>query len=194
MARLSREQLGRVKRTVAGTYFLWVHGHEIRATVSKGTFHRHRLELLEFGIDIGKPFVDDGTTDERAPDDGRIPVHLVRVCSDELPGMQNFALHEHGETYLGKDCRVAGMANAAHLATAEDAEAFAAARREHMKQLYGPGTQTTAEVIRIVRGTERQQRVLAERIRLDTERVRARLRSGQFAPNVAPPPLADEAD
>jgi len=35
-----------------GTYMLWKQGHDLRSSLSKATFYRHRAELLSLGIDI----------------------------------------------------------------------------------------------------------------------------------------------
>jgi II/X family phage/plasmid replication protein len=51
IALTSQEQMT-LPRRLRGTYILWKNGEDLRQTMPKQSFYRHRKELKEYGIDI----------------------------------------------------------------------------------------------------------------------------------------------
>jgi len=49
---LSSKQLLELPNKLRSTYILWSSGHDLRSTLPKNTYYRHRRELLEYNIDI----------------------------------------------------------------------------------------------------------------------------------------------
>lgn len=49
---LSSEQLHKLPQRLRSTYVLWTSGEDLRSTLPKPTFYRHRKELMAYGIDI----------------------------------------------------------------------------------------------------------------------------------------------
>lgn len=49
---LTTEQLLDLPQRLRSTYVLWKDGHDLRSTLTKATYYRHRNELLERGINI----------------------------------------------------------------------------------------------------------------------------------------------
>lgn len=49
---LSTETLMNLPQRLRSTYVLWKDGHDLRSTMAKNTYYRHRKELLEYGINI----------------------------------------------------------------------------------------------------------------------------------------------
>ncbi len=50
--RLSDELVLKLPQRLRSTYVLWQSGEDLRSTLPKATYYRHRKELLEFGINI----------------------------------------------------------------------------------------------------------------------------------------------
>lgn len=50
------DQMAKLPSKVQGTYALWRQGFDVRSTLPKATFYRHRAELQQFDIDISLPF------------------------------------------------------------------------------------------------------------------------------------------
>ena len=53
--KLKSEQAMKLPSNLLGTYELWKSGYDLKSVLSKPTFYRHRLQLLEHGIDITYP-------------------------------------------------------------------------------------------------------------------------------------------
>lgn len=49
---LSSEELHKLPQRLRSTYILWNSGEDLRHTLSRPTYYRHRHDLLEYGIDI----------------------------------------------------------------------------------------------------------------------------------------------
>lgn len=49
---LSTETLMSLPQRLRSTYVLWQDGHDLRSTMAKNTYYRHRKELLKYGINI----------------------------------------------------------------------------------------------------------------------------------------------
>lgn len=49
---LSTETLMALPQRLRSTYVLWQEGHDLRSTISKATYYRHRKELMTHGINI----------------------------------------------------------------------------------------------------------------------------------------------
>ncbi len=81
---LSTEQLHNLPQRLRSTYILWNAGEDLRDTLPKATFYRHRKELLEFGIDINlrKDIIDRSNV-----------VPLVRVLEAVPVGIPFWALN-----------------------------------------------------------------------------------------------------
>lgn len=54
-AAIPSEQLNLMPRALKTTYLLWKDGLQVRASMTKPTFYRHRHELLQYGVDISIP-------------------------------------------------------------------------------------------------------------------------------------------
>ena len=54
-AAIPSEELNLLPRTLKATYLQWKAGLQVRPSMSKPTFYRHRNELLQFGVDIAIP-------------------------------------------------------------------------------------------------------------------------------------------
>ena len=50
---LSDQQLDALPQRLKSTYILWRSGHDLRSTLPKTTYYRHRKEFIEQGINIG---------------------------------------------------------------------------------------------------------------------------------------------
>lgn len=50
---LSDEVMLELPTKLKSTYILWMEGHDLRSTLSRPTYYRHRTELLKYSIDIG---------------------------------------------------------------------------------------------------------------------------------------------
>lgn len=49
---LKDERLNDLPHNVRGTYLLWREGHDLRSTLPKATYYRHRKQLMSIGINI----------------------------------------------------------------------------------------------------------------------------------------------
>ncbi|MDT4854153.1 plasmid replication protein [compost metagenome] len=49
---LKSDEVINLPNWLRGTYMLWKQGHDLRDSLSKATYYRHRAELLALGIDI----------------------------------------------------------------------------------------------------------------------------------------------
>jgi len=49
---LSTDELMNLPQRLRSTYVLWKDGHDLRSTMAKNTYYRHRKELMEYGINI----------------------------------------------------------------------------------------------------------------------------------------------
>jgi II/X family phage/plasmid replication protein len=49
---LTTDELMNLPQRLRSTYVLWKDGHDLRSTISKPTYYRHRKELLQYGINI----------------------------------------------------------------------------------------------------------------------------------------------
>ena len=49
---LTTEELMNLPQRLRSTYVLWKDGHDLRSTMAKNTYYRHRKELMEYGINI----------------------------------------------------------------------------------------------------------------------------------------------
>ncbi|PHR16508.1 MAG: hypothetical protein COA38_21775 [Fluviicola sp.] len=61
------EQLLRLPRTVQGSYQLWRSGTNLKETLPRNTFYRHRKVLATYGVDISFPPVDGGIPNNVVP-------------------------------------------------------------------------------------------------------------------------------
>jgi len=102
---------------------------------------------------------------------------VITVQLDE-PGSGLFVQQERDELYLSPHVRLAGLNAVAHVESAELAEGFLAATRPRLDKRYGD--RFTAEVVEC-RGHDRRQ--LREQISRDSAIIKARLKTGNFAPN-----------
>lgn len=185
---LSEEVRRQLPARERGVYNAWLSGIALDSVYSPRSLARWRERLLALtGIDVvaTRPGSDEGAN----PAAGTVTYFVVRVAAEHQPGTPLFAAHEKGEAYLGRDGRVAGFDAAARLQDEEVARAFAAARAERLQALYGSGTELLVERTEERGLSPRAAERLARIIERDTARVRARLRSGEFAPNVVPPGL-----
>ena len=55
-ATIPSDELVALPRAIRSTYLMWKNACDVRTTMSKPTFYRHRNELLGFGIDIALPY------------------------------------------------------------------------------------------------------------------------------------------
>ena len=49
---LSTDELMNLPQRLRSTYVLWKDGHDLRSTMAKNTYYRHRKELMAYGINI----------------------------------------------------------------------------------------------------------------------------------------------
>lgn len=66
---------------VLGSYLKWKSGLDVRASVPKRTFYRHRAELLKFNVDISIPYRPEETTAEIIP----FTRHPIEFKPAEIP-------------------------------------------------------------------------------------------------------------
>lgn len=69
-------------RPVAATYQMWLDGHDLRQVLPKNTFYRHRRALLEHGIDIAIPHVQE----EQRPSNVVPFKSVLQMRVAEVPG------------------------------------------------------------------------------------------------------------
>jgi II/X family phage/plasmid replication protein len=79
---LRDEFMLKLPSSVQGTYALWRQGFDVRTTMKKPTFYRHRKELIQFDIDIALPFDD-------ADNHASFVVPLVRVLEAKPVAIPN---------------------------------------------------------------------------------------------------------
>lgn len=60
-AAIPSEELNLLPRTLKATYLQWKAGLQVRPSMSKTCFYRHRHELLQFGVDIAIPNADQSS-------------------------------------------------------------------------------------------------------------------------------------
>lgn len=109
----------------------------------------------------------------------------ISIQTDETKGSM-LLQQDRDEMYLSPHVRLAGMSKMAHIDSDEMAEAFLAACTPVLNKRYGVGY--TAVVVEW-RGSDTRQ--LREQIYRDSAIVRARLKTGNFAPNRAVVPDPD---
>ena len=83
---LSTEELNSLPQRLRSTYILWNAGEDLRDTLPKATFYRHRRELNELGIDINlrKDVIDRSNV-----------VPLVRVLEAAPVGIPFWAFNDN---------------------------------------------------------------------------------------------------
>ncbi|WP_421863114.1 phage/plasmid replication protein, II/X family [Motiliproteus sp.] len=82
---LTTDQLLEFPQKLRSTYTLWQIGEDLRSTLPKATYYRHRKQLLEYGIDIA-------LRQEAAPRNNVVP--LVRVLEAEPAEIPQWAFDE----------------------------------------------------------------------------------------------------
>ncbi|MEH6473865.1 MAG: phage/plasmid replication protein, II/X family [Halopseudomonas sp.] len=82
---LTTEQLLEFPQRLRSTYTLWQIGEDLRSTLPKTTYYRHRKELLDFGIDIA-------LKQEANPRSNVVP--LVRILEAEPAEIPQWAFDE----------------------------------------------------------------------------------------------------
>lgn len=83
---LTSEQQINLPQKLRSTYILWKSGEDLRSTLPKATFYRHRKELSEFGIDI--------TLRQDAVDRSNV-VPLIRILEAQPASIPNWAFQEN---------------------------------------------------------------------------------------------------
>jgi len=82
---LTTETLMKLPQRLRSTYVLWKDGHDLRSTMARNTYYRHRKELLEHGINI-----DIRQTGE----DRSNVVPLVRILEAQPAGIPRWAFEQ----------------------------------------------------------------------------------------------------
>ncbi|MCW8925852.1 MAG: phage/plasmid replication protein, II/X family [Xanthomonadales bacterium] len=82
---LTTEQLLEFPQKLRSTYTLWQIGEDLRSTLPKTTYYRHRKEMLEYGIDIA-------IRQESKPRNNVVP--LVRILEAEPAEIPSWAFKE----------------------------------------------------------------------------------------------------
>jgi len=83
--RLVGKQFHNLPRKLLGSYELWKAGHNMKATLTNGTFYRHRKLLLEHGIDISIAC---------PPPENSNVIPLVRVLEATPARIPDWAFHD----------------------------------------------------------------------------------------------------
>jgi len=60
-AAIASDELQLMPRALRSTYLMWKEGIQVRASMSKPTFYRHRHDLLSYGVDISIPHEIDSS-------------------------------------------------------------------------------------------------------------------------------------
>lgn len=111
-------------------------------------------------------------------DTTRIEYYSIRPNLHQTIPVSQFTQAVKSELYLGPHVRLAGISGMAHLDSKALAQEFAMACEPIMKKRYG--TDATLEIQRLVADNNKK---LAARIARDSEIVRKRLATSNFAPN-----------
>lgn len=109
----------------------------------------------------------------------------IRIQTDETKGSM-LLQQDRDEMHLSPHVRLAGMSKMAHIDSEEMAEAFLAASTPVLNKRYGIGYRAA-----VVEWSGSDTRQLREQIYCDSAIVRARLKTGNFAPNRAVVPQED---
>ena len=83
---LTSEQQINLPQKLRSTYILWKSGEDLRSTLPKATFYRHRKELGEFGIDI--------TLRQDVADRSNV-IPLIRVLEARPVGVPDWAFQDN---------------------------------------------------------------------------------------------------
>lgn len=54
------EEIKSLGRALGNSYLLWLNGVDVRNTMTRATFYRHRSQLLPYGVDIAMPVASGG--------------------------------------------------------------------------------------------------------------------------------------
>ncbi|MDS9606209.1 phage/plasmid replication protein, II/X family [Pseudomonas aeruginosa] len=78
---LKSDEVMNLPNWLRGTYMLWKQGHDLRDSLSKATYYRHRTELLALGIDIN-------IRCDRRDDSNVVP--MIRILEAKPAAIPNF--------------------------------------------------------------------------------------------------------
>lgn len=93
---LSDKQLTALPQRLRSTYILWRDGHDLRDTLPKTTYYRHRKELLSHGINID-------LCEEAVNRSNIVPlVRILEATPADLPGwaFDNGLIHHSAQRYV----------------------------------------------------------------------------------------------